>query len=222
MAVVSESRARKRVIELLLAGGRSARYAGTVSAVDGNARFEVQQEITDAVIEADMAVCLAIIETTGHPYRVGFMTVAGPLANEDYITGHVGAHGDVQIDETGSGSYKGGLLAASKDEVLEVIQCPALYANAKRFYWIEDSKLYHTGAAARVYYPAFTKNDAVCQAHEAYTAAVIAGAIAHLVKDAVGDEFASFYINQFQNYLRMIKGSLLVIPEAQQFEKAAA
>lgn len=222
MAVVSESRVRRRVVELLLAGGRSARYAGTVSAVDGNARFEVQQEITDAIIEADMAVCLAIIDTPGHPYRVGFMVASSSLANEDYIPAHVGADGVVKIDETGTGSFKDGILAESKDDLLEALKYPALYPSVERFYWVEDSQIIHGGAAARVYYPSFTKNDSVCQAHEAYTSAVIAGALAGLIKDAVGDDFAAYYAKQFEAYLGMIRGRLLVIPEVQQFERAAA
>jgi hypothetical protein len=204
-----------------MASPRSARYSGTVSATEGSARFEVLQEITDAIIEADMLVCLAVMDTPGHPYRVSFMTASSNLANEAYVPAHVGAHGDVQIDETGTGSFKGGMLAASKDEVLEVIQCPTLYANAKRFYFIEDSKLYHTGSAARIYYPSFTKNDSACQAHEAYTSAVIAGAVASLVKDATGDEFALFYARQFESMLGMIREKLLAVPELQQYEKAA-
>lgn len=222
MAVVDISRARKRVVELLLASPRSARYSGTVSATDGSARFEVLQEITDAIVEADMAVCLAVIDTPGHPYRTGFLVASPNLASEDLLPAHVGAVGAVRIDETGSGTFRDGLLAESRDDLVEALRHPSLYPDAKRLYWVEDGQIVHGGAAARVYYPSFTKNDSACQAHEAYTQAVICGAVAGLVKDATGGDFAAFYVRQFEAYLRMVRDRLLVIPEAQQFEKAAA
>jgi hypothetical protein len=222
LSVVSVSRVRNRVVELLLASGRGARYTGAVSATDGNGRFEVTQEMTDAIIEADMAVCLACIETVGHPYRVGFLVASSSLANEDLLPSHVGADGVVKIDETGTGTFKDGILAESKDDLLEALRNPTLYPDSKRYYWLEDSQVVHGGASARVYYPSFTKNDAACQAHEAYTSAVIAGALAGLKKDAVGDDFIAYYARQFEMMLRDIKGRLLVIPETQQFEKAAA
>lgn len=185
MAVVSISRVRKRVIELLLAAGRGARYA---DAVADQKRYAVLQELTDAIVEADMSVCMAVIETPGHPYRASFMTPSPNLASGDFIPAHVGGHGKVEIDN-GSG-FKGGRLASSREEVLEMIEQPSLYASGGRWYWIEDNEIVHNGSAAKVWYPSFTKNDAACQAHELYTAAVLAAAIPLLRKDG-GD--ASFY-----------------------------
>jgi hypothetical protein len=169
-----------------------------------------------------MLVCLEIINTPDHPYRASFMVASGNLANEEFIPAHIGEHGQVRIDETGGGTFNGGLLAKSKDEILSVIQCPSLYTNAKRWYWIEDGQLFHSGSAARIYYPSFTKNDSACQSHEAYTAAVIVGAVGFLAKDGAlsGDEFYKFYLEQFDAMRAEIRGGARVIPEAQMFERA--
>jgi hypothetical protein len=184
MAVVSISRVRKRVIELLLAAGRGARYA---DAVADQKRYTVLQELTDAIVEADMLVCMAIIETPGHPYRAGFMTPSTNLATGDFIPAHVGGHGKVEIDN-GSG-YKGGRLASSREEVLEMIDQPSLYATGGRWYWVEDNEIVHNGSAAKVWYPSFTKTDAACQAHELYTAAVMVNTIPLLRKDGGDPQF---------------------------------
>lgn len=188
MAVVSISRVRKRVIELLLAAGRGARYT---DALADQKRYTVLQELTDAIVEADMSVCMAVIETPGHPYRSGFMTPSSPLATGDFIPAHVGGHGKVEIDN-GSG-YKGGRLASSREDVLEMIEQTGLYATAGRWYWIEDNEIVHNGSAAKVWHPSFTKNDSACQAHELYTAAVIAATIPLLRKDGGDPQFFSDY-----------------------------
>lgn len=191
MAVVSISRVRKRVIELLLAAGRGARYA---DAVADQKRYTVLQEITDAVVESDMQRCAVIISTVGHPYRASFMTPTGNLATGDFITpAGIAQHGKVEIDPTGTGTFKAGRLAKSHDHLLEIIHHPTLFPNSKRWYWIEDSVIEHSGSAAKVWYPSFTKNDAACQAHELYTAGVLAGTIPLLRKDGGDPSFFDDY-----------------------------
>jgi hypothetical protein len=191
MAVASVSRIRKRVIELLLAAGRGNRYA---DAVGDQKRYTVLQEITDAVVESDMQRCAVIISTVGHPYRAAFMTPTANLASGDFITpAGIAQHGKVEIDPTGGGTFKAGRLAKSHDHLLEVIHHPALFPNSKRWYWIEDSCIEHSGSAAKVWYPSFTKTDAACQAHELYTPGVMCGAIALLRKDGGDPTFYDDY-----------------------------
>ena len=213
MAVVSISRVRKRVIELLLAAGRGARYT---DAVGDQKRYAVLQELTDAIVEADMHVCMAILETPGHPYRAGFMTPSGNLANGDFIPAHVGGHGKVEIDPTGGGTFRGGILAESLDELLEVLHHPTLFPNCTRYYFVEDGCIHHTGSAAKVWYPAFTKNDAACQAHELYTAAVIAGAIALLRKDGGDPGFFNDYAQAALAAEALIRGGAKALPDVEQ------
>jgi hypothetical protein len=147
-------------LELLLASPRGARYGGTAG---GKSSYSVTQEVTDACVEGDMLTCMAIIETLGHPYRSGFMVASANLATGDFIPAHIGSHGRVVIDPTGTDTFKGGILAASMDELVEALHNPVLYPNAKRFYFIEDNCIEHLGSAAKVYYPLFTKTTRPCK-----------------------------------------------------------
>lgn len=215
MAVVSLSRVRTRVIELLLAAPRASRYT---SAVGNNGVYAVTQEITDAIIAADEQVCLAIIETVGHPYRTAFMSASTNLSNGDYVPAHVGAHGEVDIDVTGTGTFRPSQRAESRDAVQEIIEFPSIYSS-KRFHFIEDSRIYHAGSAARVQYPVFTLNTSACQAHEAYEDLVVYGAISHLEKKGAEAGFFDKYARLFELGKQMIRGKLLTIPEQAQLEQ---
>lgn len=210
MAAVSISRVRKRVIELLLAAGRGARYT---DAVGDQKRYTVLQELTDAIVEADMAVCMAIIETPGHPYRTSFMTPSSNLASGDFIPAHVGGHGKVEIDN-GSG-FKPGLLAKSRDDVSEMIAQTALFAATGRWYWIEDNEIVHNGNAAKVWYPSFTMNLSACQAHELYTAAVICATIPLLRKDGGEAQFYDDYARMYALAESRIRRRERVIPDVE-------
>lgn len=193
---------------MLLAAGRGARYT---DAVGDQKRYTVLQELTDAIVEADMAVCLAVIETPGHPYRVGFMGPSSNLASGDFIPAHVGGHGKVEIDN-GSG-FKPGLLAKSRDDVSEMIAQTALFAATARWYWIEDNEIVHNGNAAKVWYPSFTKNDAACQAHELYTAAVLCAVIPLLRKDGGDPQFYNDFAEMFSLAEQRIRRRERVIPD---------
>lgn len=210
MAVVSISRVRKRVIELLLAAGRGARYT---DAVGDQKRYAALQELTDAIIEADMQVCLAILETPGHPYASGFMTASSNLANGDILPAFVGALGKVEIDPTGAGTFRGGILAPSLDELLEVIHHASLFPTCTRYYWVEGNVINHSGSAARVYYPSFTKNDSACQAHEAYTLAVLCRALSVLRKDGGDPGFYSDYAQMADIAELKIRGKETTLPD---------
>jgi hypothetical protein len=225
MAVASLSRIQQRVIELLLAAGRGARYTSTVG---DSGLYAVTQEVTDAIIEADMRFCEAVISTPGHPYRPSFMVASSNLASSESIPPHVGAHGKVLIDPTGAGAFKRGILADSMDEVAEVLHHPTLYPNCKLYYFIEDSVIEHTGSAARVYYPSFTKNDAACQSHELYTEGVACAAIAILEKKGGDTQFYRDYRDMAAVAEMKARGRAEVIPEIEQlrlelagFRKAA-
>lgn len=194
MAVASISRIRKRVIALLLAHPRGGYYTDNVG---GKSTYASLQEITDAVVDADMNVCLAILDTPGHPYASGWQVASSNLASGDFLPPFIGAHGRVIIDPTGTGTFKRAVLARSADEMAEVVNNPTLYPNCKLFYFIEGNCIEHSGSAARVYYPSFSKTDAACQAHELYTSAVLAGALALLYKDGGDPQFFGEYAQIF-------------------------
>ena len=210
MTVVSISRVRKRVIALLLAHPRGGFYT---DAVGGKGSYASLQEITDAVVDADMNVCLAILDTPGHPYASGFQVASSNLASGDTLPAFVGAHGRVVIDPTGTGTFKRAVLAKSADEMAEVVNNPTLYPNCKLFYFIEAGTVEHSGSAARVYYPSFSKTDAACQAHELYTSAVLAGAIALLMKDGGDPQFFGEYAHVAAEALARIRAGEKTLPD---------
>lgn len=154
--------------------------------------------------------------TVGHPYRSSFMTPSGNLATGDLVPGEVGQHGKVLIDPTGAGSFSKAKLAKTHDHLLEVLHNPTLFPNVKRLYWIEDGCIEHTGSAAKVWYPSFTKNDAACQAHELYTAGIMAGAIALLRKPGGDPTFYDDYERMAMFGDQMIAQGLKALPDVEE------
>ncbi|MBV9210666.1 MAG: hypothetical protein JOZ52_08560 [Acidobacteria bacterium] len=215
MAAVDLTRCQKRVIELLVAAGRAARYT---AAVGDNSRYAVTQEITDAIIEADLIICRDIIETAGHPYAAQFMGVTGNLANGDLIPAFMGVVADVYVDDELSS------LASSRDEILEIRANAALYPNVGAWHFIENSILYHTGTNGVVRRPVLARDNAACQAHEAYEEADVVGAISLLAKDGAmsGDSFYQYHNGLFLGCRQMIRQKVLIVPEQTRYEKAAA
>lgn len=217
MGVVLITKVTDRVKFLLLA---STTYGGAASS-SVLSTFPDDNEFKDAGLEADAVIVRDIIETEGHPYRTQFLAASSVLSSGDMIPAHVGSIGKVEIDD-GSTGYKGGTLAASRSDVLEVVLNPSLYPDSKRWYWIEDTEIVHTGSGAKVWYPSFTPSASVCQAPDAYTEAVIAGTISLLYKDGSAVDFFQHYSQLFNMQREAIRNKELVIPTAQQFQRMAA
>ena len=213
---VSLAKVRARVISLLQAN-RLDPYSGTVGTGSStNSRYQVDQEINDAILEADAVVCLTIIETSGHPFAAQFLTSSGNLAHGTVIPAHIGTIAKVTVDGTPSRQTK------SLTELLEVKANAALYPSATKYHFIESNYIYNTGTNAVVVYPAYVKTSA-CQAHEVYEAAVVCLAIALLAKDgSLTPELYSEYGGYADRYLGMIRGRQETLPELEQVEKAVA
>lgn len=213
---VSLAKVRTRVISLLQAN-RLDPYSGTVGTGSGaNSRYQVDQEINDTILEADSVVCLAIIETSGHPYAAQFLTSSGNLTHGTVIPAHIGEIAKVTVDATPSRQTK------SLTELLEVKANAALYPSATKYHFLEGGYAYNTGTNVVVVYPAFTKT-AACQAHEVYEAAVVCLTIALLAKDgSLTPELYSTYSEYADRYLGMIKEKQETIPELEQVERAVA
>jgi hypothetical protein len=122
-------------------------------------------------------------------------------------------HDKVTIDPTGAGTFKGARLAESNDNLLEVLHHPELFPNIQYLYWIEGNTIEHTGSAARVRYPTFTKNDVACQSHELYTAGVMAGAITLLRKPGGDPTFYDDYERMTAIGDVMIAGKSASLPD---------
>jgi hypothetical protein len=163
-----------------------------------------------------MLVVEAIISTPGHPYRTAFMGPSSNLASGDFIPAHVGGHGKVLIDPTGTGTFKRGTLVPSMDELYEAQANPTLFPNATLFYCIEDSVIEFLGSAAKVWYPTYTKNDAACQAHELYTPAVLVNTIPLLKKDGGFSDFYNDFAQMAQLADARIRNREAAIPAVEQ------
>lgn len=212
---------QKRVISILMAN-RLSPYAGVVgTGASQNSRYQVTQEITDAILEADAVICQARISTPGDPYRNTWVSFSADLAHAALIPPHIGSVGgvDVKVGET----YTPARFTSSKAEILAMRAHPTLYPNAQNWAFIEDSQLFHNGDFGRVWRSMFTKS-AACQSPEQDQTAVIAGAVGSLPKDgSVTPEIYSMGASYFQWYIDSeIKGKPVPLPEIQQIEQRLA
>lgn len=208
MAVADITRIKKRLIAILRAGPRNAAYSATVGTTTGTARYPSDQELTDAILEADARVVAAIIETIGHPYRNQFFTTSGNLSSGELIPAHVGKDAIIKVDGDPV------RLASSLNQMLEIIANPTLYTTGKLAY-IEDTYIFHNGTLATVAYPNFTMTT-VCQSPESYESAVLCGSVGILAKDGASSDYYSYYSNLYVAQETAIRGQELVIPEIEQ------
>jgi hypothetical protein len=212
MPVVVINTIRKRVVGALFAN-RLDPYSATVGTRSAtNSRYQSDDEITDAILQADAMVCQAIIETSGHPYLSLFLTPSGNLSNGAAIPPHIGSIAKILVDGTPSRQ------TTSLAELLEVRTNPLLYPAAAKWHFIESSYIYNTGTNAVVYYPNFTIGQQ-CQAHIAYEAAVFALSMGILAKDGANTpEVYGQYGNIGTAYLQMIRGQQETLPTIEQVE----
>jgi hypothetical protein len=198
---------------------RLSPYAGTASG--SNSRYQVTQEITDAILEFDSIIVQARISTPGDPYRNNWMSVSADIASGALIPPHIGAIVGLQV-KVGS-VYTDARFASSRAEILAMRAHPTLYPDAANWGFIEAEILYHNGDFGRVWRSTFTKST-VCQSPEQDELGVIAGAIGSLTKDgavtpeiySAGAQYAQWYINS------QIKGQNVDLPEVEQIESRLA
>lgn len=217
MPVVNIATVRTRVINLLLAN----RLAPNTDAVGGNSRYPTLGEFTTTILEVDAMIVGARIATPGDPYRTGFIASSANLAHGDRVPGHTGAKGD--IDVAIGATFAPARYAKSRAEVIALKEHPLLYPNSQRWAFIEDSRVFHNGDAARVYYPVFTKT-AACQAPEEDELAEVAGTLGFMPKDgAVSPEIYDRGAQYFMWYIdKQIKGKNTIVTEIEQIERQLA
>ncbi len=105
--------------------------------------------------------------------------------------------------------------ADTKDSVVEAFNLPSLFASsaggAAGFWKIEGDTIYTSSPNCKVVYTDVIKTSAP-QAPEPYEFAVTAGTVAKILKDGGDDQLASYYLNQYQNYLAEITAGATVLP----------
>lgn len=211
---------QKRVISILMAN-RLSPYAGTIPTPASNSRYQDNDEIKDAALEADTVICQARITTPGDPHRNKWISLTADLASGVLIPEHTGAIVGFQV-KVGS-TYTDARFTSSRAEVLAMRTHPTLYPNAQNWGFVEEGMLYHNGDFGRIWRSNFTKSDA-CQSPEEDQTAVIAGTLGSLPKDgSVTPEIYTMGARYFEWYIQtQIKGQPVALPEIQQIEQRLA
>jgi hypothetical protein len=112
-------------------------------------------------------------------------------------------------------SYIEGTQADSKDTVVQAWQNPQIFSvdpyGASGFWFIEGDVIYISSPNCKVVYTDYTLTSSP-QAPEPYLHAVVAGAVAEILKDGGDDQLAAYYQAQYQGYLQAIAGGAMAIP----------
>lgn len=160
----------------------------------------------------------------GTTYYVIFRTVdAFSLAYSPYE-----AQNDIEIDftvgdaETGTSGYAPNYVEQYKgrnaDEIKEVNMFPARFGvntasnSVVPWFFIEGNVLYSTALYSKVIYTDYTKTNAP-QAPQNFRNALVAGAVARLLKDGADESVLGYYNQLFAQYMQQIAAGATVLPE---------
>ncbi|SRR6266404_1667407 len=219
MGVVLIANVKARVISALFAN-RLAPFSGTIPTPATNSRYQDVNEFNVAILEVDAMIVNARISNPGDEFRPTFITATGNLANGDFIPGHIGANGSLDID-SGSG-FKPARYTKSRAELIAIRAHPALYPDAKEWGFIEDGQVYHNGNAGRIWRSTFTKTSA-CQAPDVDELAEVMGTLGSIPKDgATQPEIYSTGASYFAAYLQFLRGEQVVLPVVESVERSLA
>jgi hypothetical protein len=191
--------------------------------VGGNGRFPLPEEIERVILLRDFDVRRIVQETPGHPQRVAPHVHSAELAHGAKLPAMTGLPGLVEI-KSAAGAWATGAQAESRQQIEEARLYPVLFGGESQidgFYLLEDGRVYHTGAAARVSYVLLTVT-AECQAAEEFEDAVLWGAAATLFKDGGDVALHQFYLRLWENETRRIRALGGREPASEQGERLAA
>lgn len=139
-------------------------------------------------------------------------------------TSVLNAYNNIPVDITAQGTgtntltaqYVNGTQAGTKDQIVQATQTPFVFSSNpymnSQFWFIEGDIVYSAAPNVKITYTDYTLT-ASPQAPEPYIHAVVAGAVAELLKDGGDDQLAMYYQNQYQGYLQMILQGAKMIPE---------
>jgi len=117
---------------------------------------------------------------------------------------------------TVTSQYVEGTQADSKDTVVQAYNMASLFAQSQNgacnFWFIEGDEIYTSSPNCKVVYTDYTLTSSP-QAPQTYLHAVVAGAIAELLKDGGDGQMAGYYQAQYQSYLQSIASGAMVLPE---------
>lgn len=207
MAVSDIVTIRTRAIELLAAGPEAARYT---DALGRNSDFKVKQEITDIAIGIDFILCGDVADDPESGSGTRFMSPSASLVNGDFVPDHEGSRGPIEL-YTGS-AWVDGLLAASEDEITEMLASPTLYANAGWWYFPKFRRVLTNASAWRIYLPMLSRLT-TCQSHPRYEDAIVWGTVMAAEKDGADKQFFAKYEKLYMTERARLKGTRGVITD---------
>ena len=217
MALANIAEITPRVVNLLLLGADDAVYPSTVDTETSNAYSD--DELSSAILKADAEVCLAYIETDGHPQRVRFLS-SHAAVHGAALPAFLGELSGMEI-QTATGIWVIGKEPPSLDLALRIIQYPTAYPTnsiTNRYWWVENGVFYTTGLSGRFQGADFT-GTGDCQAHETESNAVIAGALAFLFKKDGDPSQHAWYSAQYDERLLRVRSKAGVIPDVVAYKK---
>lgn len=184
MALAQLSSTKPRIIQLLNANRLS--YAATVgTGANAIGAFKYDQEVTDALIQADGIIITDDYFMSDQPQlRNRFLTDSPNLADGAKIPEFHGKPGRAEWSTDGI-TWKASQAQASKDDVVQMTQLGAYIGSTAKhgMHFISDEGyVFHGSPYFRISYPAYTKTTAL-QALEAHEPAIIACALGLLYKD---------------------------------------
>lgn len=201
---------------LLLNAGSAGSYSATIT----DPRWATQ-EVVDAVLMADAAVCAAIFKNKENPRAALYYTTQSGLAHGGTIGQSAGPVASVTF-VVGAANRPG--VEWEKAEIQHEIT-NTLSLDYDCHYYIDGKIIWHNGAAIAAYasaavsvnltYPAFTKTSA-CQAPDEYAWIVLCGAMSFLSMPE-GENVAadSVWVQQFAMGIKMIITGTGAAPEPQ-------
>lgn len=179
-------------------------------------------EIQHAIVSADADVCMAILDTPGHPLRVGYMTTV-TLTHGATIPASVGEYGPVEIQITPAGAYFAAEPATRTEIELWRENQSGIFGQFAHtlessvtgaYYCIQPPLFYMTGTQARMWVGQFVPNYAapVCQAPDVYTPAIVSLSIARLLKEGDQTEVFALHTQLGSAYMQMIREKAVALP----------
>lgn len=191
------------------------------------------------IISADADVVTALLETSGHPLRPGYMAASADLTYTGEVApktpDSIGEYGPIEIQIGSTAAWVEGIPCDNEIEIrLRRENTGNMFGATAHnvdgspiggFYNIRQPRLYFTGTKARIWIGVFVPNyvTPVCKAPDIYLNAIVVGAVARLRKE--GDLTPDVFVmagQLFGGYLAMIRRKELIIPDIELTQKAAA
>lgn len=206
------TRCQKRLAQILVANPDDGSYA--VATTDQ--QKYAPQDLTDALLQADIEICRIIQETVGHGFRAQYGSMVGPIAYGATIQAHPGKLGSVEIQITAGSAWHPGILAEDLGVVRKVKLNPdGMYGSATEneglYYISEDLKIYYIGTDARLFVPTDLVIAAALQSPAVYEPTVLRSAVRLVIKDPVDPNLAT-YGTDFNRDIQLIQANAAAVP----------